>query len=404
MRFLIKALLVLIASAALVTLLGEEPGYVLVRVAGYTIETSAALAGLVLLVAGVVVGEGVTLLAGLLRFPRRWEQRQRQRRRDQARTLLAEGMLALERGRPQRARRLLVRGGRVAVRPAVFFMEASRAASMAGDSDRAETYLERAQQHSPAHESALTLLRAEQALDEDRVEHARAFLAEAAAKEPENPRVLRLLLPVLRRLEDWQGLLDVLPKARKGAIIPEVEARDELLAARGQRMAEAQASGEDAEVDALWQGASKAERGEPEIVAPRIRSLIARGDGEAAEKLLGQTLKRRWDGDLMRLYAVVPRAAEAPGELLVRLERWLDQHGGDPDLVLVLAELAVHAQLWGKADRYLEEALALANQPERLLRLAGLFRERNRPEEALTCLERARQGEEAAAGLTPPNT
>ena len=128
MRLLIKLLLVLAASVAVVTLLGEGPGYVLVQVGGYTLETTAALAALALILVLAVGWEVWGMVAATWHLPAAFGQARERRHQRQSLEALEEGVLALERGEAQRARKLFARGARHAKAPAAFFMEAARAA------------------------------------------------------------------------------------------------------------------------------------------------------------------------------------------------------------------------------------------------------------------------------------
>jgi HemY protein len=44
---------------------------------------------------------------------------------------------------------------------------------------------------------------------------------------------------------------------------------------------------------------------------------------------------------------------------LERAESWLQQHPGDPGLLLALGRLCMQQELWGKARSYLEASLAV---------------------------------------------
>ncbi|MFB6260950.1 MAG: hypothetical protein ABEJ96_08100, partial [Thiohalorhabdaceae bacterium] len=65
----------------------------------------------------------------------------------------------------------------------------------------------------------------------------------------------------------------------------------------------------------------------------------------------------------------------------------------------VLAQLAISAKFWGKADEYLAETAAQSDLPPRiLLRLAHLYGLREQPEQALTYFQ---QGLAALGGEQP---
>ena len=69
-----------------------------------------------------------------------------------------------------------------------------------------------------------------------------------------------------------------------------------------------------------------------------------------------------------------------------RCEEWLKTHPSDAELSLTLGALCLRQKLWGKAQRYLEQALSEALAPETVreahLKLAQLNEALNQPEQA----------------------
>jgi HemY protein len=401
MRLLIKLLLVLAASVAVVTLLGEGPGYVLVQVGGYTLETTAALAALALILLLAVGWEVWGMLAAAWHLPAAFGQARERRHQRQSLEALEEGVLALERGEAQRARKLFARGARHAKAPAAFFMEAARAAHMAGDDERAEAFLARAQQGG-REEGAATLLRAEIEMDAGRGEHALALLSDLEKQESDNPRVIQRLLQLHREAEDWAALLELLPRAKQAGVLDAAEMEDELRRVRGRRMEQARLEGDGAAVEALWKSLDRDERTRPAQLGPWVHYLVGEGRRDEAEKALDQGLRRHWQGELVELYLALPEAPGSAQGLLNRLEKWLGDHPRDPHLLAVLAQLAVGAQLWGKADHYLEEARNLDEVPAGvLLRLASIYQERGAADQALACLRRGLSAWQGTAAALP---
>jgi HemY protein len=108
---------------------------------------------------------------------------------------------------------------------------------------------------------------------------------------------------------------------------------------------------------AYWAKLSDAEQRMPKIARAAARSFIALGGDREAAELLGRSLEREWNSDLVALYAQCRPADGAPQ--LEQAERWLALHSGDATLLYALGVLCERAQLWGKAQTYLEASLAL---------------------------------------------
>ncbi|MFB6261168.1 MAG: heme biosynthesis HemY N-terminal domain-containing protein, partial [Thiohalorhabdaceae bacterium] len=341
MRLLLKILLVLAAAAAVVTLFGEGPGYVLIQVGEWTLETTATLGMIVLVLVWATGWELWGVLTAAWRMPTRLAEVRARRRQRRSLELLEKGLLALEGGEAGQAQRDLARGARMADASAAFYLEAARAAHMAGARSEADAYLDQAQQALEKDDPAVTLLRAEIEMGAGRAEHALALLTDLEAQNSDNPRILGWLLGLYRQVEDWDALLRLLPQARKAGVVDREEADHELTTARGQRMEEARLADEGHTVERLWKEAGRDERADPRIMGPWVRYLLAHDRAEEAKKALAQGLRRKWHGELVDLNLALPEAKAAPQELLKRLERWRDDHPRDPHLLTVLAQLAI---------------------------------------------------------------
>jgi HemY protein len=103
-------------------------------------------------------------------------------------------------------------------------------------------------------------------------------------------------------------------------------------------------------------------------------------DCRSAYRAIETALDRSWDSDLVLLYGEC--GDDDTRERIQRAEQWLLAHPEDPDLLLTLGRLCLRAELWGKAESYLEASLS--SQPTRAahIALAELFDRLHRPEDA----------------------
>ena len=93
-------ILVTLAAAILVTLWAkDDPGYVLIDVKGYTIESSLVFAVIVLLVTFVLLHLGVRLYANLKSVGKGYRVWRNRRTQDKANEFLIKGLLALSEGK-----------------------------------------------------------------------------------------------------------------------------------------------------------------------------------------------------------------------------------------------------------------------------------------------------------------
>lgn len=119
------------------------------------------------------------------------------------------------------------------------------------------------------------------------------------------------------------------------------------------------------------------------MIALYSDALVRGGAEDDAAKLLRQGIERHWSSLLLQRYALLPND---PAALLKKAEGWLEQHHHDAELLLCLGRLCVRCALWGKAQRYFEDAGRLrqdAVADGELARLFFLQGDRTRSEMAL---------------------
>ncbi|MGH8688461.1 MAG: heme biosynthesis protein HemY, partial [Burkholderiales bacterium] len=113
-----------------------------------------------------------------------------------------------------------------------------------------------------------------------------------------------------------------------------------------------------------------------------------------AREALEKALAVEWSSSLAGLYgelpAMEPAALAAEARLRIeRAERWLLEHGGDAPLLAALGRLCVRAELWGKAESYLETSLRFDETRATHLELARLLDRLDRGAEAQPHYRRA---------------
>ena len=124
---------------------------------------------------------------------------------------------------------------------------------------------------------------------------------------------------------------------------------------------------------------------------PAVRaadSFNAHGLNQEAAALVEKALAVEWDDRLVCAYrrAAAPEGSAALLAQIERCEQWARQHPNDAELMLTLGTLCLKQKLWGKAQRYLEDALSdaihAATVREVHLKLAQLHESLNKPEQA----------------------
>ena len=386
MRLLLTFLVALVASVAVALVAREDPGYVLFSRGGWTVETTLALFVVALILLFGVLYAVLRTVVNARAVPRRLGQWRQRRQGLKARRATHRGLIELAEGHWDRAERLLNRGAAHADVPLLNYLGAARAAQKQGEDDRRDHYLSLAHQAMPEAELAVGLTQAEVQLAHGQFEQALATLVHLQRLAPKNAHVLHLLKRLYERLESWSDLVELLPNLRKYKV-EEAAALDRL--ERRAYQALLQQAGERGEVEELrhtWVRMPKELREVPEMVVSYAYYLQGFGREGEAERLVRETLRKRWDPRLAGFYGRV--AGPDPAAQLETVEGWLKEHGERPELLLAAGRLAVRSQLWGKARSYLEAAAHTQPGAEVLQELGALLEQLGEAGAAADCFRR----------------
>lgn len=326
-------------------MLAADPGYVLIRLGNTRIETTFIFAVVALLVLWGVV----SAVLRVARWPfRTWSHRTQRRGRER----IAAGLTALAEGRYGKAMRDLERASHQTGLRAPALLAAARAAHASGEPARADASLDEAAATEPA---AALALRARFLIEQGKPDIALDLLT-TAAKTPEGlvPSSRRLLVEAALLCGDHQTALEAVNALeRDGQLSAETYAS---LQARVLAATLSAASSGD-QLNALWSGLTRAQRGTPEAIDAYARRAAEFGLILPALDELESALRRQWSERLIRAYGEVGEA-EADTRLR-RAEGWLAGQPNSPGLLLTLGRLCNHANVWGKARDYLERGLAI---------------------------------------------
>lgn len=341
-------ILLLVIAAALAAFgwhwVAADPGYVLVRLRGWRVQTTVVAAVVILLVAwGALVAAW-----RLLRWPFGALSR---RHRRLSRKRLGEGLIALMEGRHGDAERDLNRASRLGALRGPALLASAEAASRRGEHGRGLEILAEASQAAP---QAARVLRARILRRDGKAAEAVALLAPDADKAALPPGGWReLALSALAVGDARRALAALEPLQKSGA-----------LGARGYATLEARvlaaainAAPDGAALNTLWSQLPKAQRRATAAIDAYARRAAGFGLVLPAMDELESALRREWSPELVEAYGVL-----AGGDLAARLGRaegWLSDHPNDPALLLAAGRICVRSRLWGKARQYLERSLAL---------------------------------------------
>jgi HemY protein len=379
MKWLMFALLVLIASVAVALVALPDPGYVLIGFGKYSVETSL----LVLLVVLGLVYVAVRIFAGFWHVPARvhdWEHRRHDRR---LHSLFDEAVVELAEGRVERAERRLARLLKSRQAPVQAYLSAARAASQLGFDDRRDRYLKLAQQRHPAAQIAVAVTQAELQLSKSQLDQAQTTLTRLQTLAPRSEQTLHLLMKLYLQQQDWQRLRDLLPALRRSKLLSGNQ-RQQLAVKVYREQVLGFSSTDDVEtLKTDWKQLPQPVQQDEGLMTIYTEQLMRLGANKQAEQLLATQIKRGWNQRLVYLFGDLQTADATKQQELA--ERWLEQHQQDPVLLLTLGKISMRNQLWGKARSYLEASIKQQATPEAYRLLGSLLERLEELDEASDC-------------------
>ena len=353
---LLLAFLVLAAAAATVALLARiNAGYALFVAPPYRIELSLNAFVAIVLAAFALGYVLLRLAARLARLPAEVRESRRRRQIERARAKQDAAVVALIEGRDGKARQYAEEALAIPGSSPVAALVAARAALETRDFEGVESALARTDPRATSLAVPRLMLEAETALERGRTNDALSRLGELKQEAGLHTAALRLEMRALTaagRHEDIPPIVDQLVKRKFYD-----PAQGELLRAAAHAEALGNFTQDPGGLRAYWNRLSDAERLQPRVARAAARGFIAQGGDREAADLLARSVDRVWDSELVALYAECT-GADATRQLEAA-ERWLVHHNHDATLLFALGRLCERAQLWGKAQSYLEASLAL---------------------------------------------
>jgi HemY protein len=372
----------LFALAAGLAMLAHDlsGGYVVLVSPRWWVKISLNLF-VVALVGGFAVGYLVLRLAQrTLTLPQtvsQWRERRRRQRADRA---LHSALRAFYEGRYTQALKSASSAFAASDHPAIAALLAARAAHALSDDARYQLWMEHAAEQGEETRVACMMTEAELAVASRRFEEAGACLENLRMAGHRHIAVLRLSLRVASALHRWEDVLRLARQLKKHNALSAEQTAPLLRRAHVERLREHSGDGE--VLARLWREIPAPELADRYLVEQVLPLLAATGQGVLAHQALERLLDEQWDSDLVRNYACCGGNADEATSCLVKGEGWLREHPRDAGLLFALGRLCIVAQLWGKAQSYLEASLGLSPVAETHLTLARLLERLDRAGDA----------------------
>ena len=370
MKLLLIVLLALLVALGGVLLSAHSTGYVVITVAGWSLQTSVVVFLLIIIILYLLLYLSLRVVAGLLGGAEHWLHWRRSRRQRLAGKLLIDGLLALIEGRMGSAEETLVKGARYSSSPLVNYLYAARAAYRRGRRSQGDQYLEQVRASTAEESIALALTRAELLLEQDRADAALAVLNTVYADHPRHPRIRLLLLRTRVRLGAWREALRLLPAISRDGLLTPAEIELELTGAYAGLLHQAGAAASSNWLDEVWREIPRKLRRHPSLIKAYTRERLKFPDTSVCEPLLQKAITNARDAELVSLYGLV--AGSEPDRQLSYAEGLTAVYPDDAWVWLTHGRLCLRHSLWGKARASLQRSLDLQPLVETYRELARL--------------------------------
>jgi len=371
--FIIIALTLL---AAFVTpFLIKDPGYFLLRIAGYEIEMSFIVALGLLLMAMLVF----SLVFYFIRLP---QKAARNYSSNRSRKSFAKGLLALSEGKWKQAEKLLLISSKNSPTPELGYMAAARAAIAQNKIEQAFLYLDDAENHT---DNPLTvdLTRCELWLKTGENQLAIQLLNRILKSYPTNPRALNLMTQASQNAQQWQALREILPRVEKLNIITSEKVQQLTQHSILQQLSFAETQ---EQLQATWNSLNKQQKLSYEFIHAYIQTAQKLNMDTQVIKLTENTLNKNFSLELLLLWEKLEGDVQ---EKIQTAEKWLKKHPNKTSLLNTLARLCLENKRWGKAHTYLQHSLEIEAGTETYKLLARYFDAIGEPENALASYRQA---------------
>ena len=334
----------------------EGPGYALLGIGHWSIETSLVVFAVTQIISFYAFYVFFRSIGYLIRLPGRLKAKGRNVKFNRSQEALIAGLVDSAEGNWERAENVLIKHVSHSGAPLLHYLTAARAAQSRGAFDKRDEYLKKATDHSPDSSVLIGLTHAELSLSGNQFEQALETLTKLHAIDPTHANVLKLMHQTYQSLGDWQGLRALLPSLHTNQVLMENEVRELEIEAFKQLFQQSVLAGNLPEIQQLWLETPPFIKNIASIASLYYAAMINAGLGTQIEDELANTLANVWDDTLVVLYGSI-ESKNINNQLEVA-EKWAYLHPENPILLALIGKLAIKAGDHFKAESYLAKSIS----------------------------------------------
>src|SRR3990167_5743924 len=275
MRQMLVGLIILFIALYLGLQLHWDPGYVLIAINHWTVETTLWFTILALIVSFAIGHHLLMMLAKIIQTPKNYHAWRARYNLRVAQEKTRQGLIEFNEGYWAKAKNHLIKALPNADTPLLNYLTAARAAQEMGDHKARDNYLREAQQSMPEAQIAVELTQAQLQLANKQWEQALATLRHLKDINPKHPYVLKLLIELYQEVKDWNSLIQLLPELKKYRVLTNTELDKRYLEAYLQALNNLQKQNQTEKITQFINELPKQLRHNPDIIAEYGSYLIA---------------------------------------------------------------------------------------------------------------------------------
>lgn len=385
MRLFIWLVVMMAAAIGIAVTARFNPGNVVLFYPPYRVDLSLNFFLVLLVAAFMLVYFLVRAFNATVNMPRKVAAYRQNKRERDGNKGLRDALKALFEGRFGHAEKAALRAAELPENAGVAALIGARAAHRMRQQARRDQWLARIASDNSM-KTARLMTMTELLVDDHQPEAALEAVRELNASGTRHIHALQWSLKAEQQAKNWPEVLRLVRLLDKHkALHPALSARlrelayDDLLSDNSH----------DAEsLQRVWTTIPNGDRIKPFVACRAATALNARGLHDEARVVCEEALAANWDERVLRAYrdAAAPAGSAALLLQIEHCEGWVRERPNDAELALTLGSLCLKQKLWGKAQRYLEQALSDASEPrmvrESHLKLAQLHEALSQPEEA----------------------
>lgn len=367
----------------------NNPGYVLIGIGHWSLETSLVTFSAIQLITFYVLYLFFRWMGWLFRLPGQLKNRGKNINFNRSQQALIAGLVDSAEGNWERAENVLIKHASHSGAPLIHYLTAAKAAQSRGAFDKRDDYLRKATQEAPDSTIMIGLTHAELSLSGNQFEEALETLTKLHAIDPTHAKVLKLLHQTYQHVGDWQGLRKLLPLLDTHKVIMEAEVKQLEIKLFSQLLKQSVEKNNIAELKLLWFETPDNIKNISSIAAIYFAAVINAGLGGEIEDELAEQLSVDWDLNLVVLFGSI----ESNNVLnqLERAEKWSYIHQEDAVLLTVLGKLATKCGDTSKAESYLAKSIAAEPTVQAYKLLGDLLLKQGDNDNAINCYKNGMQ-------------